>query len=258
MKVKDIMSIKPILVDKDQPITTAMQLFKKKKISRLIVLEDKQPIGILTKKDVARVTGTSRKGRLTSGRIYVSTAMSRKLLVVNSELSAVDAARLMSGHDIGGLPVVDGDKLMGVVTKSDFLPLFEQSATPVSTAMTLNPETVHPENKIAFARELMVKKGYSHIPVVSAGTVKGILSEGDIADAFEILRRTVESKYHKARIEKMLVEDIMSAPSVSVFPKDQLKDAVKKMEKQKIDAVTVVENNELVGILTKSDLIKFL
>jgi CBS domain-containing protein len=56
-------------------------------------------------------------------RLTVGDVMSRSVIVVDPQLSVGGAAALMMQHKIGALPVVEGDRLVGIVTETDFVRL---------------------------------------------------------------------------------------------------------------------------------------
>ncbi len=56
--------------------------------------------------------------------------MTKSLIVVEPTRDAAEAARIMLDHKIGALPVLDGDRLLGIVTESDFVRAFAQAACP--------------------------------------------------------------------------------------------------------------------------------
>jgi CBS domain-containing protein len=95
-----------------------------------------------------------------------------------------EAARLMKQHGIGGLMVTEDDKLVGVFTERDalFRVLAEgvdPKATPLSSVMTANPQTIAPERTFTVALEVMSAGGFRHLPVVEAGRLLGIVSVRD-------------------------------------------------------------------------------
>jgi CBS domain-containing protein len=98
------------------------------------------------------------------------------------------AARIMKEHRVGCVLVEDGGKLIGIFTERDILTKlvgtgYDPAKVAVDSVMTRDPETLTPEDPIAFALQRMSVGGYRHIPLVdSRGHPVGILSVKDIVD----------------------------------------------------------------------------
>jgi acetoin utilization protein AcuB len=127
MRVSDLMTAAPITVDPSTPMLDARQRMADARIRHLIVVEDGQVVGIITDRDI-RLNLPSPATSLSVweinallARLTVGEVMSRTVIVVDSARSAAEAARLMVDHKIGALPVVDGGRLIGIVTESDFV-----------------------------------------------------------------------------------------------------------------------------------------
>ncbi len=104
--------------------------------------------------------------------------------------SAADAVRAMGERGIGCVLVVDQGRLVGIFTERDLLmKVVVAGKRPedfrVTDVMTPQPETLRPDDTIAFALNLMSVGGYRHIPLVDAeGKPQGVLSVKDIVNFF--------------------------------------------------------------------------
>ena len=98
------------------------------------------------------------------------------------------AARIMKEHRVGCVLVEDGGKLVGIFTERDILTKlvgtgYDPAKVAVDGVMTRNPETLTPDDPIAFALQQMSVGGFRHVPLVdSDGRPVGILSVKDIVD----------------------------------------------------------------------------
>ena len=95
------------------------------------------------------------------------------------------------------LPVVEKDKLVGVVTKADFLFLVD-SKKSLESIMQKDIHAVSPEDRIVHARRVMIDENVARIPVVDQGKLFGIISDIEIAFAFAKLKKSFSlglSKY---------------------------------------------------------------
>jgi CBS domain-containing protein len=110
------------------------------------------------------------------------------------DLNAVDAAGLMATHDIGVLPIAEGDRLVGVITDRDLVLRVLASRKDPGTvrlgdiATTRGVETVTPDTQLADARAIMATKRIRRLPVVKDGKLVGMLSLGDVAIASASMR----------------------------------------------------------------------
>jgi acetoin utilization protein AcuB len=120
--------------------------------------------------------------------------MARDPITISSEAFLSDACRLMKDNDIRRLPVIDGGKLVGILTWSDMreaLPfgadssaIFEQNHPVakmlVSQIMTPDPITVTPVTTIDQAAQIMLQHKISGMPVVLGDKMIGIITDSDI------------------------------------------------------------------------------
>lgn len=96
-----------------------------------------------------------------------------------------DALNLMSEKNVGALPVVEGEKLVGVISERDYarkVVLKKKSSlnTPVSEIMTPRVFSVQLGEKMTEAMALMSEKRVRHIPVMDGDQLVGIISIGDV------------------------------------------------------------------------------
>ncbi len=101
--------------------------------------------------------------------------------------SAALAARLLSRHNVGALPVCSSDgRLRGIVTDRDIVlrciaPEDDPAQTPVRDVMTRGCYTVAPETDCTHAAQLMAQRQVRRLPVVRQGKLVGMLSLGDLS-----------------------------------------------------------------------------
>lgn len=128
----------------------------------------------------------------------VRNRMTANPYTIASEASITEAIELMREKNLKRLPVVDGDKVTGILTLGDIqkvspskatsLSIFEInyliSKTKVKDAMTKNPITVEPECLLEEAAVIMRERRIGTLPVVEKGKIAGIITESDIFDAF--------------------------------------------------------------------------
>lgn len=107
-------------------------------------------------------------------------------VIVSPATSAAEAVRLMGERGIGCVLVKQDRDLLGILTERDLLmkvTLKDRRASEFTVAdlMTADPQTLHPENRIAVALNLMSVGGYRHIPLVDDdGRLVGVISMNDV------------------------------------------------------------------------------
>ena len=149
----------------------------------------------------------------------VGEVMNTDVITIAPDASIRDAARLLREHRISGLPVVDGVKLVGIVTETDILKLLkthppsknlwlpsplevievpirellnweelkksleETAERPVKSIMKRKVHTTSPDESIEDASWKMVEHRVNRLPVVEGGKLIGIVARGDIINA---------------------------------------------------------------------------
>lgn len=143
LTVRDVMSPDPITIGPDATVTEAARLMVEMRIGALPVLEDDRLIGIVTEGDLimqdvklefptylhlldgfimyppatARFETELKKAVAAD----VRTVMTEDPVTVQASASLEDAATLLVERDVSRLPVLDGDRLVGVISKSDIV-----------------------------------------------------------------------------------------------------------------------------------------
>ncbi|MEL7667041.1 MAG: CBS domain-containing protein [Actinomycetota bacterium] len=136
--------------------------------------------------------------------------MTKDPVTVERDLTVTDAARMMVEHRIGALPVLEGDRLVGLVTEGDLImrdvkvefptylhlldgfimyppatarfesELKKAVGATVEDVMTPDPVTVQADTAVSDAATLMVERDVSRLPVLDGDRLVGIISKSDI------------------------------------------------------------------------------
>ena len=120
MNVRDVMRRNVITIDPDASIMDSMRKMVNERITSLIVEKptDKSVYGIITRKDIVnKVIAYNKDLKNTK----VSEVMSEPILTISPDLSIETVARLMTKTDIRRFPVMEGNKLIGLISNSDIL-----------------------------------------------------------------------------------------------------------------------------------------
>jgi CBS domain-containing protein len=115
-KVKDLMTKVVITIDAQRTVFEATELMTDKGVGDLVVLEHKNPTGIVTERDFVRRVMAKRRPLDTK----VSEIMSKPLITIDPDAPVKDAARKMANNRIRRLPVLKENELVGIIAASDF------------------------------------------------------------------------------------------------------------------------------------------
>ena len=134
MYVRDLMTPNPITVHPDTLVLEARRIMLKERIRHLLVVEDERLVGIVTDRDI-RLNLPSKATSLSVwelnhllAQLTVGKVMSPTVIAIGPAREAADAARLMLDHRIGGVPVVDFGRVIGIVTETDIVRAFVEHA----------------------------------------------------------------------------------------------------------------------------------
>ena len=118
--------------------------------------------------------------------------------------------------------------------------------------MTAPVFIIEPNATVAHARNLMVRHKISRLPVMEDGTLRGIITKKDIAYRM----RQGEPAWRRRPLDRIPVGALMTERIVTVAPDTGVKAIARKFVENGISSVPVVENGLVVGIVTKTDLMK--
>jgi acetoin utilization protein AcuB len=119
MLVSQIMSKKIVAISPDRQVGQALKLMQKHAIRHLPVMEKDRMVGWITSRDLREVLLASMLEEIKVGDVMVQAPLS-----VTPDTDVEEAARLIHEHKIGGIPVVEHERLMGVLTMHDLIGAF--------------------------------------------------------------------------------------------------------------------------------------
>jgi CBS domain-containing protein len=187
--VSFIMSEEPIYATNQMSIEDGIRLLLRTGVGGVPILDEQEKVvGIVSERDflhyLPEVTGNP-----------VSYYMTRHPFVLAPSDPIKKACTEMISRGVRRLPVVEGKRLVGIVTSVDLLRYFgtgrifeempsgkveEALRREVSGIMTKNPVTISPERDVGEAASLMIQKGCGGLPVVEEERLEGIITEHDM------------------------------------------------------------------------------
>ncbi|MET0512006.1 MAG: CBS domain-containing protein [Thermoleophilaceae bacterium] len=109
--------------------------------------------------------------------------MSRNLLTVEPGARVTEIAQRMVERDVGAVLVLEGQRLVGILTERDILRAVARGlddSSAVADWMTRDPDTLEADESTRHAATLMIHGGYRHLPVMEKDEVVGMLSIRDL------------------------------------------------------------------------------
>ncbi|MCC8625936.1 CBS domain-containing protein [Xanthomonas vesicatoria] len=111
-----------------------------------------------------------------------------EVFAVAADAEVIEAIRLMAERGIGAVLVMDGERLVGIVSERDYarkVVLRDRSSATTSVAEIMSSQvvTVSPSETVERCMQLMTDGRFRHLPVVENGRVQGVISIGDLVKA---------------------------------------------------------------------------
>ncbi len=125
----------------------------------------------------------------------------------------------------------------------------------VKSRMTGNPFTISSGDTAPMAVEMMEQHRVRHLPVVDDGRLVGIISHGDIAEAGPSKTTTLSAGELQYLWNKLTVGKVMTRDPLTIDPHALLETAAGLMRDNKIEILPVLDGDQLVGVITESDIV---
>jgi acetoin utilization protein AcuB len=134
--------------------------------------------------------------------------------------------------------------------------LFLEEPLRVRDLMTKTPLTVTPDTSVHEARALMQQRKIRHLPVLEHGRLVGIISDRLLRTVLPSPATSLSVWEINYLLDRLTVGEVMTHFVMTVTPETLVSEAVGRMLGQKVGALPVVEEGQLVGILTRTDILR--
>lgn len=193
VKVGEVATRNPITISPKSSIPKAARIMLENKITALPVMEAGKLVGILTNSDLLRFILTEYP--TLKRKLLVSHYMTEDVVTIEPDTSLLEAHRLMGAKRIRSLVVMDGDRLAGLVTRTDLMSSdpsrlasrnnqelsLKILTQPVEKVMSRSLITISPSEPVTRAAELMLRNKIHCLPVVDEQEkLAGIITESDL------------------------------------------------------------------------------
>lgn len=258
MKLGEVMRRGVTTVRPSDSLRLAGQIMAWAEVKHLPVVDHGRLIGVVSERDLLR-------HRDEPATAEVSVAMTRPARTASPDDDIQEATRRLVEERIGCLPIVENNKLLGIVTRGDLLALsLQEDETTVSpnrttawSIMSSDPLVTYFDDYLLDALERMNQAGVRHLPVVD-GEYRciGMLSDRDVRRAVGDLSAMVDEAEVRTRVSLSRVGDVASRAPVTAKEEDTISDVAAMMNRFRIGAVPVVDaDRRLVGIVSYLDVI---
>jgi CBS domain-containing protein len=269
---------KPITVNPNITLTKTREILLENKIKRVIVIDKRKPVGVITEKDIAKKIYELGSKPIKS--VKAKDFRQGKLFTLTRDNSVQECARMMKKHRISLVIILNNDHTLGgIVSKTDLAAAFltkELSSIKVSKVMKRKLITAAPSDPILHIESLLIRYGISRVIIKRNQKPVGIITFRDFVPA-KIPQWIAESadpkEVQEYKFKKGLEEthsnqlsylfpfhatDIMTSDPITIEADKDVKLAITLMIKHNISGLPVVKKSKLVGIITKSDIVNIL
>ncbi|WP_456478887.1 CBS domain-containing protein [Geoglobus ahangari] len=274
MKAKDVMNPDVIYAELPNSREYVLELFKKHGISAVPVLKDGKLAGIVTRKDILRKIEEDQLALL----------MTPNPTYVTPDTDIKEVIRILNSTHFRRLPVVEGDKLVGIITVRDLIRVFADAGVEKPIREYINNSTVcvWQETPLNVAGEIMRVANAEACPVLDndarvVGIIdeKILLTETLIEDFIESRQYSSSSdsddswawegirdyavKYFEVSVVKLPREPVKKFMKKPVFanPQSSVSKVAREMDKNDLDYLPVLDaNDRFIGMISDKDLLR--
>ncbi len=135
LTVSDMMTVVPDTISPTTPLREIIGMMKSEGYRHLPIVDDGKLVGIITDRDIRLVMNSPmvlherRQDEELIDTVTAEACMTPNPVTVSPDTPAYRAAEMLSIYKFGALPVVDDDKLVGIITVTDFLDFFATNQT---------------------------------------------------------------------------------------------------------------------------------
>ncbi len=246
LEVKDVMSKNVITIGPEETVVSAAKTMSENNVSCAVVVDNGSLAGILTEKDLFAMIAGKDKNFV---KIKVAQVMSSSVDSIPSDLSILDASGIMEAKRIRRLPILEGEQLVGIVTQTDLTRALTSYCIwkDVAEIMSSDMAVVQTKATVAEAAQIMKSRNISCIVALKGNKVQGIITERDL------LKRVIAPQKDPTHIN---VEEVMSSPVTTIPPNHSVFSAYRAMDKMHVRRLVVIENEQLCGIVTQTDILR--
>jgi acetoin utilization protein AcuB len=176
MLVGERMTRNPVTITEDTSIDDALHLMRERKVRRLPILDKAGHLaGIVSDKDLLHAapspasTLSVYEMHYLLAKLTVKKVMSSPVITVSPDMPLEDAARIMADNKIGGLPVLDGGKLVGIITETDIFKILLELMGGRTSGLRVTVSLPDRKGNLAKLTQALADRGANIISLVTYG-----------------------------------------------------------------------------------------
>ena len=117
--------------------------------------------------------------------------------------------------------------------------------------------TISAGDTLSTVEDIMTLGRVRHMPVVRAGKLVGVVSQRDLLRASLSCLTEAGNRHGRAFLQGVEIARVMSSPAIAIDPEAAVEDAARVMADEKIGCLPVVDSDTLVGMVTETDVLRF-
>ncbi len=260
--VADVMTREVSVVRDDDSLAFAGQILLWRRIRHVVILDrDDRVVGMVSDRDLLChvLEGPA-------GARPVKEIMSSPVQIARPEMSIDEASALLVGNKIDALPVMEGERLVGILSTSDILAsrgraLRRASASPKLRAgdiMHARVIAAHPTDSLGSAIQKLLDARIRHLPVVDDDhRVVGMLTDRDVRTAIGDPRESLSQAGTPGDpLVDVIVDGVMTRAPLTVLASASVYEVAGAMIDERVGAVAVVrDDGTLTGIISYVDVL---
>lgn len=243
-----------VTVDKDRNLKDVLQLMEQHKITKIPVTEDGKLVGIATDGSIADKLGRAHNKDIQTSTLHASSVMIKDFIRAHPDESLDALLADVGKPGLTMIPVMQGNELVGLVTKADLLHMVE-SDDAVRNFMKTELRAVSGSDRLVHARRMILDNDIARLPVLEGGKLQGIIAEHEIAAALAGMKNA-DSGAQKHEVREMHVAEHMQSNVYTIDPGTSAAAAAAMMLEHHVGALPVMEDGHIAGIVTRTDLIR--
>lgn len=266
LKAIDIAN-KVISLEPHKTLYDARNIMLKHDISRVVITEGNNALGIITEKDMVRILYIGTLGA-SLHEIELDQAMTKNLITVSEHSGLNICARIMYDKGISSVITVnENNEMTGIITKSDLVNVYANhylGKSLVRHHMTRYLFTVEPDETIRKVLSLMVANQISRVVVVKNRKPVGVITGRDLLPISLFLQADRSTFYESDKVllpsgtrMLMLASDLMTSNPITIAEDSDLAHAAQLMKERRISGLPVIDSaKNISGLITKTDVIR--
>jgi chemotaxis protein CheC len=245
VRVKDIMTQTVVTASEEDTVFTAASKMSEKNISSIIVTRNNAVVGVFTEDDILlKVTEANKDPR----EVKVKDVMVKEVVTTQPTAFISSAGKVLKDKNFEILPVVENDKLVGVISKTDVSGALGSIGYFRKVVDIMSRDIVHVDvdSYVIEAANKMAETGITYVLVMNKDRVAGIFTEKDLI-------RKVTSQVRDPLKTKII--DVMTPSVMTVDPETTVTEANRIQKSMSIRELPVMDDGKLVGIVTENDIL---